>query len=231
MSDPKTRTTVLSLKELKRTYVQGSNTLEVLKTINLDVARGEVIALVAPSGTGKSTLLHVAGLLDQPTAGSIYVAGQDVTGAGESVRTRLRREHIGFMYQFHHLLPEFTALENVMMPLRIARMNQREAKQRALALLDRVGLSKRVGHRPGLLSGGEQQRVALCRALANEPDILLADEPTGNLDVDTTNDVFDMILDTVRGQGLGALIATHNPALAQRMDRIVTIDQGVLKSQ
>lgn len=222
-----TEQTVLQLKGVTRTFTQGASTLEVLKGINLSIQAGERVALVAPSGTGKSTLLHIAGLLEHPTAGEIWVNGQEMSRARDSVRTRVRRSDVGFMYQFHHLLPEFSALENVMMPLKIA--GQSTPQNRAKQLLDAVGLSDRLNHRPGMLSGGEQQRVALCRALANGPRVILADEPTGNLDVETTDHVFDLLSGMIQQEGLGALIATHNPDLAKRMDRIVTIHNGIIE--
>jgi lipoprotein-releasing system ATP-binding protein len=189
---------------------------------------GEIVALVAPSGAGKATLLHVAGLLDSPDGGSVLIEGRDAGNLNDKARTAIRRDTIGFVYQFHHLLAEFTALENVVLPQLIAGVPRGRAAQRAGALLAAFGLAARERHLPGKLSGGEQQRVAIARALANGPKVLLADEPTGNLDVRTADGVFAELLATVRGQGLAALIATHNPDLAARMDRVVTLRDGVI---
>jgi len=190
---------------------------------------GEIVALVGPSGSGKSTLLHLAGLLEKPDGGNVYVNGRDAAALSDDERTAIRREEIGFVYQFHHLLAEFTALENVMLPQMAAGRPRREAKARAAELLSMLGLSERFHHLPGKLSGGEQQRVAIARALANAPAVLLADEPTGNLDVHTADIVFEALLGIVRAQGVAALIATHNPALAQRMDRRVTLIEGKIE--
>ncbi len=221
----------LRLTGITKTYNAGSPAaVEVLRGIDLTLARGEVVALVAPSGAGKSTLLHMAGLLDTPDAGTVEIAGQDVTGQSDRKRTIMRRDRIGFVYQFHHLLPEFSALENIALPQLAAGTPRRDADQRALQLLDTVGVSQRAHHRPAELSGGEQQRVAFCRALANAPSVLLADEPTGNLDPATSDTVFDALMALVRETGLSALIATHNLDLASRMDRQVRLDQGVLTS-
>jgi lipoprotein-releasing system ATP-binding protein len=187
-----------------------------------------VVALVAPSGAGKSTLLHIAGLLERPDQGEVFLAGISAGDQSEAERTRLRRLHLGFVYQFHHLLPEFSAAENVILPQMIAGTAKAQARVRAMDLLDRMGLANRADHRPGQLSGGEQQRVAICRALANGPRVLLADEPTGNLDPHTAESVFAELIALVRGTGVAALIATHNPDLAQRMDRVVTLRDGVL---
>jgi lipoprotein-releasing system ATP-binding protein len=205
----------LRLKDVGRTYISGDSSLVVLSGADLTLRRGEIVALVAPSGTGKSTLLHLAGLLERPTTDTDTLSDQD--------RTRLRRDHIGFVYQFHHLLPEFSALENVVLPQMIANVKRNAATTRASALLTSLGLADRLHHLPGKLSGGEQQRVAIARALANAPKLLLADEPTGNLDVATAAAVFDQLLTAVRTQNLAALIATHNPDLAARMDRRVTL--------
>ena len=194
--------------------------------VNLEVQRGEMVALVAPSGAGKSTLLHIAGLLDTADAGTVEIGGTDVTGLGDRRRTALRRREIGFVYQFHHLLPEFSALENVVLPQLANAVPRREAEARGRALLAEVGIAGRADHRPATMSGGEQQRVAFCRALANRPGLLLADEPTGNLDPGTADQVFAALEALVRGEGLAALIATHNLDLAARMDRVVRLDQG-----
>ena len=222
MSDP-----VLALEGVRKTYNAGApNAVDVLRGIDLRLEPGEVVALVAPSGAGKSTLLHIAGLLDTPDAGTVRLAGQSMGKASDSARTRARREDIGFIYQFHHLLPEFNALENVTLPQHAAGVARSVAADRARDLLGRVGLAARVDHRPGALSGGEQQRVAFCRALANGPRLLLADEPTGNLDPDTSTPVFDALVEIVRDGDCAALIATHNHALAERMDRIVHLEKG-----
>lgn len=215
----------LSLRGITRGYGQGPARVEVLRGVDLSVAAGEVVALVAPSGAGKSTLLHIAGLLDTPDAGTVAIGGVTM-GRDDAARTAARRGQIGFVYQFHHLLPEFSATENVVVPQLANGTPRRTADARAASLLARVGLAARARHRPGELSGGEQQRVAICRALANAPRLLLADEPTGNLDVDTSARVFDMLLDLVRETGLAALIATHNPDLAARMDRVVRLEAG-----
>ena len=196
---------------------------------NLLLKKGEVVALTAPSGAGKSTLLHIAGLLDQADTGDVLVAGQNLAGVSDRRRTIIRRRDIGFIYQFHHLLPEFSAAENIMLPQMADGQRKSAAKTRALHLLEAVGLLNRAQHRPAELSGGEQQRVAFCRALANNPKLLLADEPTGNLDQATSEQVFDALLSIVRQTGLSALIATHNPALASRMDRTITLEQGRLR--
>ncbi len=218
----------LALQGIHRAFVQGDNRIEVLRGTGLEVAAGEIVALVGPSGAGKSTLLHIAGLLEPPDAGEIRIAGRACAGIGDATRTRIRRECIGFVYQYHHLLPEFSAIENVMLPLRIAGLGSAAARPRAAALLDRLGLRERASHRPARMSGGEQQRVAIARAVANRPALLLADEPTGNLDQATANIVFDELLTLARNQELGALVATHNDALARRMDRIVRLVDGHL---
>ncbi|WP_420547252.1 ABC transporter ATP-binding protein [Curvivirga sp.] len=218
---------VLELQQVARHYNTGDgDKLEVLKDINLTVGRGELVALVAPSGTGKSTLLHVAGLLERPDGGDVKLNGINCNNLNDRKRTLLRRSDVGFVYQFHHLLPEFTALENVVMPQLIAGISKNEAKRKAMELLEKVGLSDRVDHRPAKLSGGEQQRVAIARAIANSPSLLLADEPTGNLDPETADIVFNLFIDLVRDQGLSALIATHNHELAQRMDRMMVLGNG-----
>ena len=221
---------ILELKDLKKSYNQNkSNQIGVLLGANLLLKKGEVVALTAPSGAGKSTLLHIAGLLDQADTGDVLVAGQNLAGVSDRRRTIIRRRDIGFIYQFHHLLPEFSAAENIMLPQMADGQRKSAAKTRALHLLEAVGLLNRAQHRPAELSGGEQQRVAFCRALANNPKLLLADEPTGNLDQATSEQVFDALLSIVRQTGLSALIATHNPALASRMDRTITLEQGRLR--
>jgi lipoprotein-releasing system ATP-binding protein len=216
----------LGLDGVRRTYRSGAAALEVLRSVNLSVAAGEIAALVAPSGAGKSTLLQIAGLLDRADAGVVRVSGREATALVDKGRTALRRVAIGFVYQFHHLLPEFSALENVMLPQFAAGTDRHAARARAEVLLDSVGLSERADHRPAELSGGEQQRVAVARALANRPRLLLADEPTGNLDPETSAKVFDVMLRVVRDEGAGALVATHNPELAARMDRTVRLAGG-----
>jgi lipoprotein-releasing system ATP-binding protein len=218
----------LQLKGVHRSFNQGSSALHVLRGLDLTVARGEVVALVGPSGAGKSTLLHIAGLLEKPDQGQVMIGGQDCGGLDDENRTELRRTHLGFVYQFHHLLPEFSALENVVVPQMIAGKSKRDSEARGRELLDKMGLSARAEHRPGQLSGGEQQRVAIARALANAPSVLLADEPTGNLDPDTAEGVFAQLVSLAKDQGLAALIATHNPALAARMDRTLRMEHGVL---
>ncbi len=217
----------LTLEGIEKGYGRGKpSEVIVLRGASLTVARGEVVALVAPSGAGKSTLLHIAGLLDTADAGSVKLDGREMGGLSDRARTEARREDVGFIYQFHHLLPEFSALENVMIPQLANGVAKAEAEARARDLLGRVGVGPRAGHRPAALSGGEQQRVAFCRALANGPKLLLADEPTGNLDPGTSETVFQVLLGLVRETGLSALIATHNLDLAARMDRVVRLDQG-----
>jgi lipoprotein-releasing system ATP-binding protein len=223
MSEP-----VLRLEGVCRSFVQGAVTLEVLKGVDLTLESGRIVALVGPSGAGKSTLLHISGLLERPTAGEVHIDGRATGRLGDAERTRLRRERIGFVYQFHHLLADFTALENVALPRLVAGRGRREAEARAAELLERMGLAGRAGHRPGRLSGGEQQRVAIARALANAPGLVLADEPTGNLDPHTADEVFALLLEVVRGSGTAALVATHNHDLAARMDETWTIDEGHL---
>lgn len=218
---------VLELDGVTKTY-SAAVPVDVLHGIDLRLEPGEVVALVAPSGAGKSTLLHIAGLLDTPSAGAVRLMGRAMQGESDAVRTRARREDIGFIYQFHHLLPEFTAAENIALPQRAAGMARSAADARAADLLGRVGLEARGHHRPAALSGGEQQRVAFCRALANAPRLLLADEPTGNLDPQTSVVVFDVLMDLVRKTGLTALIATHNLDLAAQMDRTLRLDAGRL---
>lgn len=224
MSEPE-----LALRGIEKTYKPGTaGALEVLKGLELTLASGEVVALVAPSGAGKSTLLHIAGLLDTADAGEVRIGGVDYARLNDRRRTEARRRDIGFIYQFHHLLPEFSASENVELPQLANGASAAEASARAGELLDRVGLSARVSHRPAELSGGEQQRVAFCRALANRPRLLLADEPTGNLDPGTSDTVFEALLALVRETGMAALVATHNPELAARMDRTIRLENGVL---
>ena len=219
---------VIELDGLKRTFRQGRRTLEVLKDISLTVSAGEVVGLLGQSGAGKSTLLHIAGLLEKGDGGRVIIDGVDCSRLGEGERTRLRRTRLGFVYQFHHLLPEFSALENVELPQRIARRPAAQARDRAIEILGRLGLGERLTHRPAELSGGEQQRVAIARALANDPVLLLADEPTGNLDEATADRVIGELLTVVRDRGLAALIATHNMTLAARMDRCVHLREGRL---
>jgi lipoprotein-releasing system ATP-binding protein len=217
---------VLRLAAVERRYRTEAGELPVLRGADLDLTAGEITALVAPSGTGKSTLLHLAGLLERPDGGEVIVEGRAAGALADDARTTIRRRTIGFVYQFHHLLPEFTAEENVLLPQMADGTPRDAATARARGLLSRLGLGERLHHRPGRLSGGEQQRVAIARALANAPRVLLADEPTGNLDVGTASVVFDALLETVRGLGMTALIATHNPDLARRMDRVVTLQDG-----
>jgi lipoprotein-releasing system ATP-binding protein len=216
----------LMLAGVVRRFRTGDGTLEVLRGVDLTVAAGEIVALVAPSGAGKSTLLHIAGLLEKADAGEVRVAGRSTAEMNEAARTAARGQAIGFVYQFHHLLPEFSALENVVMPQMILGKSRAAAEVRAKALLGQLGLGQRLSHRPARLSGGEQQRVAIARALANEPAVLLADEPTGNLDAATAEVVFGELLGLVRGHRTAALVATHNPELAARMDRTVTLREG-----
>ena len=218
----------LFLSQVERYYPQSDAPLEVLRRADFALWPGEVVALVAPSGTGKSTLLHVAGLLEKPDAGEVFVGGLATTKLDDSGRTRLRRTEIGFVYQFHHLLPEFTALENVVLPQRIRGLSRPVAEERASELLTFLGLGERLDHLPGELSGGEQQRVAIGRAVANGPRLLLADEPTGNLDPQTAQLVFGTLMALARASGLAALIATHNLELARQMDRQVTIRDGLV---
>jgi lipoprotein-releasing system ATP-binding protein len=219
---------VLRLENVTRRYREGEGQLEIFSGLNMTLAPGEIVALVGQSGAGKSSLLHMAGLLEAPTSGEIYVDGVAASRLPDQERTRIRRDTIGFVYQAHHLLPEFDALENVVLPQMIAGKSRSEAQAGAKRLLDRLGLGQRLTHRPAQLSGGEQQRVAIARALANGPRILLADEPTGNLDPKTSGGVFDSLIATVRAEGLAALIATHNFELAARMDRALLLHQGKL---
>jgi lipoprotein-releasing system ATP-binding protein len=225
MSEP----AALELAAVKRVFRQGGVELAVLNGIDLVLRPGELVALVGPSGAGKSTLLHLAGLLERPSAGEIRIAGEECGDLSDERRTLLRRAALGFVYQFHHLLPEFSALENVMIPQMIAGVARTAARDKATALLRRVGLGERLSHRPARLSGGEQQRVAIVRALANDPRVLLADEPTGNLDHATGDSVMAALIEMTRATGLAALIATHNLDLARRLDRIVVLEDGKLK--
>ncbi len=218
----------LRLAAVTRTFPQGSGTLEVFRGIDLSLRQGELVALVGPSGSGKSSLLHIAGLLEAPTSGEVFVAGVAASALPDAERTRIRRDTIGFVYQAHHLLPEFTALENVVMPQRIAGKPRAASERDAAHILGHLGLGERLTHRPAQLSGGEQQRVAIARALANRPRILLADEPTGNLDSRTSGGVFAALVDLVRSEGLAALVATHNLELAARMDRALVLHEGKL---
>lgn len=225
MSDP-----VLSTHDLRRSFRQGGVTIDVLRGVELTIRPGEIVALLGPSGSGKSTLLQAVGLLEGGFQGSIRIAGNEASQLDGDARTKLRAETLGFVYQFHHLLPEFSAVENIVLPQLAHGIAQDRAEARARDLLGRVGLDHRLDHRPGTLSGGEQQRVAFCRALANAPRLLLADEPTGNLDPETSDTVFDTLMGLVRETGMAALIATHNPGLAARMDRRLKLSGGVLVS-
>jgi lipoprotein-releasing system ATP-binding protein len=222
------RRSALALHDVGRAYRTGHGMLQVLRGASLEIAGGEMVALVAPSGAGKSTLLHIAGLLERPDAGEVFIAGENASGLRDDARTALRRNQIGFVYQFHHLLPEFSAVENVMLPQMIAGLGRKEAARRAGELLKYLRVDQRASHRPAELSGGEQQRVAIARAVANAPRLLLADEPTGNLDPKTAEHVFAALRTLVRESGLAALIATHNYALAAEMDRTVTIEDGAI---
>ncbi|PZN53291.1 MAG: ABC transporter [Proteobacteria bacterium] len=217
---------IIELKGVSRHYVQGSRRLTILNGADFLLHQGEMVALVAPSGTGKSTLLHTAGLLERPDAGEVILAGRSCGGLSDDERTAIRRNDLGFVYQFHHLLPEFSALENIMMPQLIKGLPKQVAAERAAQLLDYMKIGNRAQHRPAELSGGEQQRVAIARAVANAPLVLFADEPTGNLDPGTASYVFDALEALVRQSGLAALIATHNHELARRMDRRVTLSDG-----
>ena len=219
---------VFRLVGISRSFRQGRTTLRVLKDVDLQASAGELVALVGPSGSGKSTLLHIAGLLEQPDHGEVFLDGTACGGLNDDRRTAVRRINMGFVYQYHHLLPEFSAEENVVLPQMIAGKSRVESRVRARELLGSLGLADRLDHRPGQLSGGEQQRVAIARALANRPKIVLADEPTGNLDPATANEVFDLLVSLARDARLAAIIATHNPSLAARMDRTVRLEDGHL---
>jgi len=219
----------LTLTAITKIYQQAESSLTVLNNLNLEVRVGEVVALVGQSGSGKTTLLQIAGLLDNPTSGEVKINGEDLSSAGDKKRTLMRQKNIGFIYQFHHLLPEFTALENVVLPQMIAGVSRAAAEEKASILLGQLGLADRLNHRPAKLSGGEQQRVAVARAMANNPTLVLADEPTGNLDPKTAENVFSMFMKLAKDSGQSALVATHNMELAKRMDRIVHLEGGVLK--
>ena len=219
----------LRLDKVDRHYSQGEEKLVILDAADFEMQPGEMVALVAPSGAGKSTLLHIAGLLERPNGGEVYINGEACGSLGDQRRTQMRRQSIGFVYQFHHLLPEFSALENVMMPQLIAGLGHKEAAERAQQLLDYMRVGARSSHRPAEMSGGEQQRVAIARAVANSPYVLLADEPTGNLDPTTSESVFQSLMQVVKGQGVAALIATHNLELARHMDRVFALRDGHLE--
>ena len=219
---------ILSLCDIKKSFKQGSQKLEVLRGVNLDIKQGEIVALIGPSGSGKSTMLQIAGLLETPTSGRILLNNQDCSKQSDAVRTMLRREYLGFVYQYHNLLPDFSALENVVLPQLIAGKKKSLAEDRAKWLLEKMKLDNRLSHRPAELSGGEQQRVAIARALANTPKLLLADEPTGNLDPRTADLVFDALLNIIKETGLAALVATHNMELAKAMDKQVALQNGKL---
>jgi lipoprotein-releasing system ATP-binding protein len=220
---------VLALAHVSRSFQQGAARLDVVRDVSLALQPGEFVALIGPSGAGKSTLLQICGLLEPPTAGEVFIKGESAGKLSDARRTELRRTAIGFVYQYHHLLPEFSALENVVIPQMIAGVSRRAARARGRELLGMVGLGRRTEHRPAQLSGGEQQRVALARALANAPALLLADEPTGNLDHNTSDEVFALLSDLVKAAGVGAMVATHNLELAHRMDRVLTITDGTLQ--
>ncbi|SLN53851.1 ABC transporter ATP-binding protein [Oceanibacterium hippocampi] len=221
MSEP-----AIELRHVVRTYRRGASPVPVLKDVDLALAPGEMVALLGPSGSGKSTLLHLAGLLEPPDGGEVLLGGEACGHLDDGRRSALRRSSLGFVYQFHHLLPEFSALENVMIPQRLAGTAKAEARDRAETLLRSLGLGERLDHRPARMSGGEQQRVAIARAIANRPRVLLADEPTGNLDHSTAETVFEALVALARDSGVAALVATHNVELARRMDRIVTLEDG-----
>lgn len=220
---------IVSLRDLKRSFEQGGQRIDVLRGVNLDIMPGEIVALLGPSGSGKSTMLQAVGLLEGGFEGSIAIAGEQAEKLASDQRTRIRREHLGFVYQFHHLLPDFNATENVVMPQMVAGTDAATSHERAESLLASLGLGHRLTHRPSQLSGGEQQRVAVARALANQPTLVLADEPTGNLDEATADTVLSQFLELVRGEGSAALVATHNERLASRMDRVVRLHDGILE--
>jgi lipoprotein-releasing system ATP-binding protein len=221
--------TVLELRGIRQSFKQATGQLDVIVKADLEIRSGEMVALIGPSGSGKSTLLHITGLLEKAAGGEILIDGVPTGGMSDDQRTKVRRNRMGFVYQYHHLLPEFSALENVVLPQMIAGKTRQGAAPRAAALLKQVGLASRLNHRPAKLSGGEQQRVAIARALANDPAILLADEPTGNLDMHTADAVFELLTSLVRDSGVAAMIATHNLELAKKMDRVITIRDGILQ--
>ena len=227
---PLKKSALLRVEGLEKTFHNGDQNLTILKDLSMAIDKGEMVALVGPSGAGKSTLLQQIGLLDTPSAGRVVINGNDTTRMNDTERTIIRRDHIGFVYQFHYLQPEFSAVENVILPQMIAGKGKKEARERAEKLLAALGLSHRLDHRPARLSGGEQQRVAIARALANSPKLLLADEPTGNLDSETAADVFEILVELVQSSGIGALIATHNLDLAMQMDRVLELKNGRLSS-
>jgi len=229
MSEIMAREPVVRLERLTRSFSQGGVTIDVLRGVNLEIAPGEIVALLGPSGSGKSTMLQAVGLLEGGFGGSIVIAGTEASKLDAAGRTRMRREHLGFVYQFHHLLPDFNAEENVILPQLVSGVDRAAAQERARELLTALGLGHRFDHRPSQLSGGEQQRVAVARALANKPQLVLADEPTGNLDEHTADRVLDQFLQLVRGTGSAALVATHNERLAARMDRVVRLHEGLLE--
>ena len=222
------KNSTLLLKNICKSFMQGDEQLKVLNGVNLEIKPKEIVALIGPSGSGKSTLLQIAGLLDDPSSGDMYLNGELCSGANDRLKTELRRDYLGFVYQYHNLLPDFDAMENVVLPQLIAGVKYKEAADKAGWLLNRLGLNERKNHRPAELSGGEQQRVAIARALANAPKLLLADEPTGNLDPNTSENVFTVLMEVVRETGLSALVATHNIDLAHRMDREVRLKDGKL---
>lgn len=226
MNSPMEKDVLLRAEGVVKTFTQGGRSLNVLNNLDMKLEAGEIVALVGPSGSGKSTLLQILGLLDKPSSGHLRIGQQAAEKLPEAERTKLRRSHIGFVYQFHHLLPEFSAQENVALPQIIAGVKRSDAMAKAAHMLEGLGLGQRLDHRPARLSGGEQQRVAIARALANDPKLLFADEPTGNLDPSTSAEVFDILLAQVRGRGIGALIATHNMDLAEQMDRILEMKAG-----
>lgn len=228
MSDNIEKKDVMSLINIEKSFYQGETKLDILKDVNFNIKQGEITALLGRSGSGKSTMLNLAGLLDNPNSGIIMLSGKNVSGASDKERTLFRRDYIGFVYQNHNLLPEFTAMENVMIPMMIAGKNKKDAADKAMTLLESLGLANRAKHLPAELSGGEQQRIAIARALANSPQLLLADEPTGNLDDENAIMVFELLLDVIRKTDLAALIATHNPELAVRMDRKMVLKNGFL---
>ena len=230
MNSPQSQT-VLALRGVTRSFEQGGHHIDVLRGVNMQIERGEIVALLGPSGSGKSTLLQIAGLLEAPTAGDVLINGEVATKANDALRTDLRRHHIGFVYQSHHLLPDFTAIENLLLPQYVAGVDKAAARNRAEKLLESVGLSSRATHFPSQMSGGEQQRVAIARALVNRPALLLADEPTGNLDPETAESVFQVMVQTIRSLKIGALVVTHNVELAARMDRVLELKQGQLISR